>query len=379
MSSRNPWPGVRVKRAKGRRYWYWTRVLSGSPWIRLPDPNEDADGFMRKLAHLQRVSQRIDQNRREGTFGALVARYRMSKGAGSKRGALKGFLDLSASAQEAYNRYLDRMLVAYADAPLVELTPEDIQERVLDANADTPAAADMMLTVMRVLYKFAAKRQRGLEDWTAGLEKYGNATERQPWPPNVLQDALNSSDDHFRRAVTLALYTGQRPGDVCSMTWNLAQGGTVRVKQEKTGTPLEIEMHPKLAAELASANRSDRHLFILSNRRRDPLTAGTLLKWCWAFSKPYGLKLGPHGLRKNATNALFEAGCSAAEVASITGHKSIAMLEHYGKQRDQSKLASTAIGKWAGTRTEQERENFPAKGKPAAKSRAKTRRKRNGE
>ena len=90
---------------------------------------------------------------------------------------------------------------------------------------------------------------------------------------------------------------------------------------------------------------------ILSNRRGDPLTAGTLLKWCWHFSKDFGLKLGPHGLRKNATIELFEAGCTAAEAASVTGHKSLAMLEHYGKLRSQSKLATAGIGKWAGTRT----------------------------
>lgn len=358
------WPGVRVKTAKGRRYWYWTRVEPGSRWIRLPDPHTDADGFMRKLAHLQRVGQRIEQHRREGTFGALVALYRKSRGTASRKGSISGFLDLTPRTQQAYDRYLDRLLVAYSDAPLVELTPEDIQRRVIDANADTPAAADMMLTILRVLYAFARKRQRGLEDWTAGLEAYGHRSERQPWPANVLHDALRSDDEQFRMAVTLALYTGQRPGDVCAMTWNVAQGGKIRVRQQKTGTPLEIEMHPALAKVLGMAERSTRHLFILSNRRGDPLTAGTFLKWCWEFSQSYGLKLGPHGLRKNATEQLFEAGCTSAEVAAVTGHKSLSMLELYGKRRSQPKLARMGVGKWAGTGTEQERENFGAKGKP---------------
>jgi integrase len=348
------WPGVRAKRAKGKLYWYWTRVAPGASWIRLPNPYTDADAFMRKLVHLQRVDARIEERRREGTFGALGNRYLQST----------KFKDLATGTQESYRRYINRLLTAYADAPLIELTPEDIQVRVMDANAETPAAADMMLSVLRVLYRFAAKRQRGLEDWTAGIEPYGNRTERQPWPANVLQDALTSKDEPFRLAATLALYTGQRPGDVCAMTWNAAQGGKVRVKQQKTGTPLEIEMHPELAKALASAPRSDRHLFILSNRRGDPLTAGTFLKWCWEFSKAYGLKLGPHGLRKNATNELFDAGCTSAEIAAVTGHKSLAMLEHYGKGRSQPKLAATGMGKWAGTQTEQERENSRAKGKP---------------
>ncbi|MGE0776680.1 MAG: tyrosine-type recombinase/integrase, partial [Sphingomonadaceae bacterium] len=272
---RSPWPHVRRKRAKGKLYWYWTRVPKGAKWIALPNPYEDPDQFERQRAHLMRVSLKVEMRSREGTFGALVTRYKASQGTGGK-GKLKGFRDLSAHSQIQYERYLDRLLAAYADAPLAELTPEDIQIRVMDANADTPAAADMMLTILRVLFLFAKKRQRGLEDWTAGIDPYGNQTERQPWPADVLHDALAHKDDRFRLAVTLALYTGQRPGDVCAMTWNAAQGGKIRVKQQKTGTPLEIEMHPALSAALANADRSDRHLFILSNRRGEPVTAATV-------------------------------------------------------------------------------------------------------
>ncbi|MEG8221673.1 site-specific integrase [Sphingomonas sp. HH69] len=308
---------------------------------------------MRKLAHLQRVAARIIEHKRDGTFGALATTYRKSR----------DYERLTANTKISYDRYLDRLLVAYADAPLFELTPEDIQERVMDANSDTPGAADMMLTIMRVLYKFAVKRKRGLEDWTAGIDPYGNSSERQPWPEHVLDAAKASTDPLFRLAVKLALYTGQRPGDVCNMTWNAIQGGFIRVRQQKTGTPVEIAMHPELAAELATAKRSDRHLFILSNRQGGPLTSKVFLRWCWQFTHKLGCNFTPHGLRKNATNELFEAGCSAAEVAAITGHKSLSMLEHYGKARSQPKLAARAIGKW--TETEQERENRKANGKPS--------------
>lgn len=351
-SLKSLWPGVRSKTAKGRRYWYWIRVAEGAPWVRLPDPYQDADSFMRKLAHLQRVSSAIEQRRREGTFGALVAQYRQSSHYKEK---------LSDNTRISYDRYLGRLLVAYADAPLVEMTPEDIQMRVMDANEDTPAAADAMLSILRTLYKFARKRQRGLEDWTAGIDLFNDHEPRPPWPEHILAAALHSQDPLFRLAVKLALYTGQRPGDVCAMTWNTVQGGMIRVKQQKTKTPLEIVMHPELVDELAAAERAKSHIFILSNRRGGPLTGAVFLKWCQAFSRSFGGNFTPHGLRANATNELFEAGCSSAEVASITGHKSLAMLEHYGKRRDQPKLARRAIGKW--TVTEQERENFPDLGK----------------
>jgi integrase len=355
VSKRSLWPSVKAKKAKGRTYWYWTRVEPGASWVRLPDPYTDADAFMRKIAHLQRVAVKLQDRTRQGTFGGLVAAYRASP----------KFRDMKPRSQVSYDRYLDRLLLAYADAPLTELTPEDIQVRVMDGNADTPAAADQMLSILRTLYKFAAKRQRGLEDWTAGIEQYSNHSEREPWPANVLADALASADPLFRLAVALHLYTGQRTGDACVMTWGAAAAGSIAVKQEKTGTPLEIPLHPTLAAELARAER--RGVVILTNRRGGALTPGTFLKWCWAFSKGYGLKLSPHGLRKNATNELFEAGCSTAEVASITGHKSLRMLEHYGKKRSQPKLAQAAVLGWS-TKTERERENSRTSGKPGSKN-----------
>lgn len=354
MPKRSLWPDVRSKTAKGKRYWYWIKVDPGASWVRMPDPYADADGFMRKLAHLQRVSVRVDERRREGTFGALAAVYRQSK----------QFTDLKPNSQRTFERYLDRLVIAYGDAPLAEITPEDIQVRVLDANSDTPAAADMMLSVLRILYKFGKKRNRSLEDWTAGLDQFNDHKDREPWPPHLLAAALDHHDPLFRLAVTLALYTGQRPGDVCSMTWNAVQRDAVLVKQEKTDTKLEIPLHPDLAGALAICPRAKDHLFILQNSRGGGLTAQLFNRWCLLFNKAHGVRgFTPHGLRKNATNELFDAGCTAAQVASVTGHKSLRMLEHYGKGRSQSGLAKVAVlDRWA-TKTEQERENFRASGK----------------
>ena len=354
MSKRSLWPGVRTKTAKGKRYWYWTRVQPGASWVALPDPYTDADAFMRKLAQLQRVNARLVEYKREGTFGTLADAYTKSK----------AFTDLKPSSKRTFERYLNRLVAAYGDAPLVELTPEDIQVRVMDANSDTPAAADMMLSVLRVLYKFARKRNRSLEDWTAGVEQFNDHVDREPWPADLLAAALEHEDPQFRMAVTLALYTGQRPGDVCAMTWNAVQGDAVLVRQQKTDARLEIPLHPDLAAALADHPRSSDHLFILSNSQGAPLTAQLLNRWCRMFNIEHGVDgFTPHGLRKNATNELFDAGCTAAQVAAVTGHKSLRMLEHYGKGRSQSGLAKVAIlDHWAG-KTNRERENFSTKGK----------------
>lgn len=58
-----------------------------------------------------------------------------------------------------------------------------------------------------------------------------------------------------------------------------------------------------------------------------------------------GERLVFHGLRKSAVVTLLEAGCTDAEVGSITG-QSREMIEHYAKQVNQRRLAAAAILRW---------------------------------
>ena len=55
-----------------------------------------------------------------------------------------------------------------------------------------------------------------------------------------------------------------------------------------------------------------------------------------------------HGLRKAAGRRLAEAGCSANEIASITGHVTLEEVARYTKAAEQKKLARAAIGRLAG-------------------------------
>ncbi|MDE0727495.1 MAG: tyrosine-type recombinase/integrase [Alphaproteobacteria bacterium] len=61
------------------------------------------------------------------------------------------------------------------------------------------------------------------------------------------------------------------------------------------------------------------------------------------------LNLGPvqfHGLRKNATAALYEAGCTPQQVQGVTGHKTLKMVQHYGRGARQKRLAIQAMDEW---------------------------------
>ncbi|MGX1349673.1 hypothetical protein AB7M49_003249 [Bradyrhizobium elkanii] len=53
----------------------------------------------------------------------------------------------------------------------------------------------------------------------------------------------------------------------------------------------------------------------------------------------------PHGVRKAACRRLAEAGCSALEIMSVTGHTNIREIERYCREAAKKKLAVAAMAK----------------------------------
>ncbi|WP_158295635.1 tyrosine-type recombinase/integrase [Crenalkalicoccus roseus] len=168
------------------------------------------------------------------------------------------------------------------------------------------------------------------------------------WSDAQIAEALARLPEHLRRVVVLAVHTGQRRGDLCAMTWSAYDGQVIRVRQQKTGAPLAIPVHPELRAELDRwrAERGD-SVLILTSPRAPRWTAPHLSREMKRALAAIGLppRLNIHGLRKAAARRLAEAGCSAHEIAAITGHASLSMVQHYTRSVDQERLAQAAMAR----------------------------------
>ena len=110
----------------------------------------------------------------------------------------------------------------------------------------------------------------------------------------------------------LALYTGQRRGDVFRMSWSDVDKGVIQFVQQKTGKRAWIPLHRVLRAELGDAERVS--IRIVTGIRGQPLR-GEGFKSMWqhqmekvelATSASDGLVF--HGLRKLSVCFLLEAG-----------------------------------------------------------------------
>lgn len=251
------------------------------------------------------------------------------------------FKKRSMGTQKTYMVYLRQLEHAFNNAPADGVEARDIYA-LIDPMADRPGAAAMILLVARQLFKWAAKRHYIRKNPTEGVELDDvDGEEYEPWPEHLVEEAL--ADDKVRLPVALLYFTAQRIGDVCRLRWADIRGGVIHVTQQKTGKALEIPVHSRLAAILAEAPR--RGLTILVGPKDRQAKDQTIRAYLKDFGKDRGFTVVPHGLRKNAVNALLEAGCSTGETSAISG-QSLAMIEHYAKRRNNPKMGKAAVLKW---------------------------------
>jgi integrase len=144
----------------------------------------------------------------------------------------------------------------------------------------------------------------------------------------------------------LALWTGQRQGDLLRLPWNAYDGKHIRLRQSKTGARVVIPVGAPLKAALDAAPKVSP--IILTNRGGKPWLSESF-RWSWNRAcKAAGIVgLTFHDLRGTAVTRLALAGATEAEIATITGHsmRSVrAILDTHYLARDPA-LGESAIAK----------------------------------
>lgn len=211
-----------------------------------------------------------------------------------------------------------------------------------DGYSDRPASANNLIRCLSSMMAWSVPRGWRGDNPCREIKPLRGGEGYEPWPWKVIEQAKAVLRADLWWAVALALYTGQRLGDVLAMRWAHISAGKISVVQEKTGKRLLIPIHKDLKAVLDTIPK--RAVTILTNKEGQPWQGG--FQATWRKNKPAcAAGLVFHGLRKSAVVTLLEAGCSTAEVAAITG-QSLQMVEHYAKGVAQAKLASAAILRW---------------------------------
>ena len=214
---------------------------------------------------------------------------------------------------------------------------------VIGKLASKPGAGIILLKRMRTLIRYAMAIGWTDRDPTAGVKGY-KSKEIHTWTEGeiALFEHRWPEGSRERLAFALLLYTGQRGSDVYRMTWADIVGDTIRVAQQKTAAKLTIPIHEALDRVLVIADRE--YDTILVTAYGQPFSVkgfGNMISTAIREAQlPERCKA--HGLRKAAARRLAEAGCSASEIAAITGHKTLAEVERYTRAAAQERLARRA-------------------------------------
>jgi integrase len=270
-----------------------------------------------------------------GTVASVVALFLQSS----------SFTSDSEGTQRRRRSQLNAFRDQHGDKPIAGINVPFFQRALADLGAH---AGRNWLKAMRPLMRFCVGQGFIDTDPTDGIKiKVPKSDGHATWTEDEIAQfrAHWALDTMERLAMELALNTGQRVSDLIRIGRQHARGGVVKVRQQKTGTEVEIPIHPELTVVL-EATPADNLTFLINGWNK-PFTSTGFSEWFGKAAKAAGLPAGytAHGLRKGCAKRLADQGCNVMEIAAITGHKSIKEIERYTVVYDRRKAARSGMAK----------------------------------
>jgi integrase len=262
------------------------------------------------------------------------------------------FRGLAASTRRSYIALIKRIEKEFGDFPLAGVT--DRRSRgVFLAWRDRLAVnagrrqADYAWTVLARVFSWGFDRGLVLDNpCRAGGRLYRGSRAEIIWTVDDEAAFLERAPKHLHLPLMLALWTGQRQGDLLRLPWSAYDGSHIRLRQSKGERRVVIPVGAPLKAMLDATPRKSP--IILMSTYDQPWTSdGFRTSWGKACKAAGIVGVTFHDLRGTAVTRLALAGCTEAEIATITGHSLRAVraiLDTHYLHRDQG-LAESAIRK----------------------------------
>src|SRR5215468_7928071 len=325
---------VRKRLADGRAVTYYYAWKGGPRLPGKPGSPEFVDAYNKAIAQRTQPPH--------GVLLSILQRYQASP----------DFQDLAPSTRRSYVPLIKWIEKAFGDFPLTAMT--DRRSRgVFMAWRDRIAVesgrrqADYAWTVLARVLSWGL--DRGLvaaNPCERGGRLYRASRSDKIWTEADETAFLTKAPKHLNLPLVLALWTGQRQGDLLRLPWSAYDGSHIRLRQGKTGARVIIPVGARLKVALDAMPKLSP--IILVKRDGKPWTsAGFQTAWCRACKRVGLIGLTYHDLRGTAVTRLAIAGATEAEIATITGHslRSVrAILDAHYLARDPA-LAESAIAK----------------------------------
>jgi integrase len=250
----------------------------------------------------------------QGVVFTLIAEWRAST----------EYRKLSDASRRNYAAYLKLIEAEFGDMPIAALSDPRVRGEFKswrDRMASTPRKADYCWTTLARVFAVAKDNGRiAVNPCERGGRLYEGGRAENVWTDDDIArfDAVASKE--LRLALLMALWTGQRQGDLLRLTWTAYNGQTIKLRQSKTGRAVEVPVGAPLRQLLSQTPRTA--MTILTNTDGQPWTGdGFRSSWAAAFKRAkITTDLHFHDFRGTAITRLASVDCSIATIASVTGH-----------------------------------------------------------
>lgn len=324
----------------GRRRWRFRRrgvsVELGTEY--------GTDDFIRRYTEAESRAngpREIGKDRiRPGTFRALaVERFKSPE-----------FRACTAGTQKAERQILEPFLQKHGHRLVRDMRPQDVR-KVLSEKAETPSAANNLRKKLRQLMNHAIALDWRSDNPVLVVKPYKiKSGGYHTWAEHEIEQfyKVHPEGSLAHLAMTLMLWTGAAKVDAVALGWQNIRDGRIEYRRRKTegqgGDLIQIKIMDPLAAALSHLpNDAMTFLQTQNGRSRSPNGLGNLMRrWCDEAGLP---DCSSHGLRKAIARRLAEAGASAKQIASVTGHRTLAEVQRYTDAADREQLSDDALDK----------------------------------
>jgi integrase len=277
----------------------------------------------------------------EGRLLALTQGYQQSQ----------DFLGLRERTRADYIKQIAKIEQKFGDAPLKALSDPRTRGVFLDWRDElalkSKRQADYAWTVLARVLSWAKDRGKiTMNPCERGGRVYHGTRVDFVWSVEDEAAFLEHAPAHLHLPLLLALWTGQRQGDLLRLPWSAYDGAAIRLRQSKTGARVEIPVGAPLKAALDVTTKHG-PIILTSTDKRPWTPDGFRASWGKACTKSGIAGLTFNDLRGTAVTRLALVGCTEAQTAAITGHSLRdvrSILDAHYLHRD-IELARTAITK----------------------------------
>ena len=286
--------------------------------------DEDESFFPGSLAFMRAYVAAKDAPRRArvvGTLQSLIDQYKKSS----------AFAKLAPRTRADYLAHLAKIEAAQlvAKGPVLGTYPLDaindpkIRRRFLDWRdrmaERSPRQADQTLGLLHIVLEFGRDRGIIAHNHASRPKKVYRADRSDKvWLTDYLTAFRAVAPAEMRLALELALWTGQRQGDLLRLPWTAYKDGRLTFRQGKRHRKVDMPVHSVLANILNVQPRQT--TTILSTTSGRPWGKINFQHHWRAATLAAGLDgLHFHDLRGTTCTMLADAGCTPSEIAAMLG------------------------------------------------------------